>query len=319
MIYIILVIITFFYLFFLLKEDEIMPESFFLNKKFLLTLSAFFIVMITIYTNLSNLREYNEYEKISKKHQEIRNNISKIKENIPALERRMYENPKYYEGWVMLAKSYLIIDDIQSSSESYKKAIALNSDDPIILKEYIATLRRLDPKVNKEKILDIFNLLHKSNNADIDVYNLKLNYSIEINDSALTRKTLKDIIENPKIKNKDSYIQAYENMSVFQSDFKISISLSEQIYAKISKYKNAFFILTESNKAPFAVKRIETKDLNHNVIIDSSNIMIKNQASPRKAYLSIKGSMKNVVDENLKEIYKSDLIDIDNNFIYKIN
>ena len=47
--------------------------------------------------------------------------------------------------------------------------------------------------------------------------------------------------------------------------------------------------------------------------------MIKNQASPRKAYLSIKGSMKNVVDENLKEIYKSDLIDIDNNFIYKIN
>ena len=65
-----------------------------------------------VFYNTSKISQHHEYDKILIKHQEIRNNISAIKKNIPKLKSRLESDPTYYQGWVMLAKSYLITDDL---------------------------------------------------------------------------------------------------------------------------------------------------------------------------------------------------------------
>ena len=47
---------------------------------------------------------------------------------------------------------------------------------------------------------------------NLNIYNMKLNYSIDINDADLTKKILKDIISNQKIQNKDQYVAALNQM-----------------------------------------------------------------------------------------------------------
>ena len=94
----------------------------------------------------------NEYENISKRNQDIRNNIVTIKKNIPLLKEKLSLEPDYYKGWVILAKSYLIIDDISASVAAYENALQIDSTDKIILEEYVVSLRKENAKVNKVKI-----------------------------------------------------------------------------------------------------------------------------------------------------------------------
>ena len=58
----------------------------------------------------------------------------------------------------MLAKSYIITDDLLSSIDSYEMAMSINTDDNSVLIEYIDILRKIDPKSNKTKIIKSFEI-----------------------------------------------------------------------------------------------------------------------------------------------------------------
>jgi tetratricopeptide (TPR) repeat protein len=158
-----------------------------------------------IFLGKSNIGYIEEYNKISSKHQEIRNNINTIRKNIPSLEQKLNNNPNNFEGWVMLGKSYIIISDFNSAALAYETAITLDNTDKIVLQDYISLLRRLDSKNNKDKILKAFDILIALDKSDINSFNMKLNYSIDINDSEMIKNILRKIIINKNIKDKRPY------------------------------------------------------------------------------------------------------------------
>ena len=84
MIFIFIVILTFLYIFFLFKNLGETTSISIDNKYIFLTLFALFIFIIMIFLGKSNIGYIEEYNKISSKHQEIRNNISTIRKNIPS-------------------------------------------------------------------------------------------------------------------------------------------------------------------------------------------------------------------------------------------
>ena len=205
MILVFIFILTFLYIIFLFKNlGE--TKSISINNKFiLLTLSILFIFIIIVFVGKSNIGYIEEYHKISSRHQAIRDNISTIRKNIPSLEQKLNKNPKNFEGWVMLGKSYIIISDLHSASLAYETAIILNNTDKTVLQDYITVLRQLDSKNNKDKILKTFDILISLDKSDINSFNMKLNYSIDINDVNMTKDILREIINNKQIKDKKSY------------------------------------------------------------------------------------------------------------------
>jgi len=205
MTFIFIVILTFLYIFFLFKNLGETTSISIDNKYIFLTLFALFIFIIMIFLGKSNIGYIEEYNKISSKHQEIRNNISTIRKNIPSLEQKLNNNHNNFEGWVMLGKSYIIISDFNSAALAYETAIKLDNTDKIVLQDYISLLRRLDSKNNKDKILKAFDILIALDKSDINSFNMKLNYSIDINDSEMTKNILRKIIINKNIKDKKPY------------------------------------------------------------------------------------------------------------------
>ena len=205
MTFIFIVILTFLYIFFLFKNLGETTSISINNKYIFLTLFILFIFIIMIFLGKSNIGYIEEYNKISSKHQEIRNNINTIRKNIPSLEQKLNNNPNNFEGWVMLGKSYIIISDFNSAALAYETAITLDNTDKIVLQDYISLLRRLDSKNNKDKILKAFDILIDLDKSDINSFNMKLNYSIDINDSEMIKNILRKIIINKNIKDKRPY------------------------------------------------------------------------------------------------------------------
>ncbi len=320
MIYIILMLFLLAYLVFLFRNIGEKKNILIMDKSIIFSIIILLIFITSVFFNTSKITQHHEYDKILMKHQEIRTNISNIKKNIPKLKSKLEKDPAYYQGWVMLAKSYLITDNLLSSSYAYEKAISLKSDDKIILEEYISSLINLNPKSYKEKILKTFNQILALDNTDINIYNMQLNYSIKINDSSLTRQILKNIIENPNISNKEQYILALEEMEISIDNFELQIILSNKIYNKLKDTTNIFFILKEfSEGPPFAVYRVKGINLKQKISINTNNKMIKDIPTPKKVYLYIKTSFKETVDANLTEIYKSDPINLSKEQQYKID
>ena len=205
MIYILLILIIGIYFYLLFKNigetEKIVPKSYFIIFLIILFTTTLFFV----YIPKSHIQDMNEYERILTKNENIRSNIIKIKKSIPKLEKKLENDPDFFEGWLMLARSYSIIDNLNASISAYEKALSLKSDDSKALKEYLNALRVQNNKKNKEKIIKIYNQLLFLDKKDASILLNKLHYSVKINDSQLTIKTLNEIINHPEIIDKNRY------------------------------------------------------------------------------------------------------------------
>ena len=319
MIYFIIFIFIILYFIFLFKNICEESSILFENKRLISIILFFLIIVIAIFIKDSGITDHEEYDSILEKHYEIRENILTIKKNIPLLRTKLQQDPSYYQGWVMLAKSYIITDQLAEASMAYQKALSLDTSEPIILEEYISVLRKLDPKSNKDQILEYFDKLLVLDSDNLNIYNMKLNYSIDINDGELTKEILDEIVSNPEIANKDQYIAALKNIEL-SGEFTLKVMISDLIYKSLSRYNYIFFILKEDNsKVPFAVKKFSKVDLPANLILNSNNKMIKNTYIPKKVRLYIKGTDKPGVTDSMKEIHKSDILDLSKLDKYVIN
>ena len=319
MIYIIIIIIITLYFFLFFKNIGENTKISFRNNKLIMVILFFLLIISGYFFNNSGIINQKEYSSILNQHYEIRKNISTIKKNIPILLVKLQDEPDYYKGWVMLAKSYIITDQLMESSIAYERALSLKATDPVILEEFISVLIKIDPKSNKEKILKYFNELVLFNNSDLNIYNMMLNYSIDINDAELTKSILSDIVSNPEIKDKDQYQSALNQMD--KSDiFDLRVNITQENYSSLIKYNYIFFILKEDgSKFPFAVVKFSNNTLPKIFSIDSSNKMISDIMIPKSVRLYIKGSNKPSVNNNMYDIYKSDIIDLSQSEEYIIN
>ncbi|MEK6335660.1 MAG: c-type cytochrome biogenesis protein CcmI [Acidobacteriota bacterium] len=96
-----------------------------------------------------------------------------IEENVNKLAQRLQQNPNDAEGWVMLARSYMMLERYSDAADAYGRAIALNDKDANLWTDFaealaMANQRRLtgkptealtralqlDPK--NQKALDLF-------------------------------------------------------------------------------------------------------------------------------------------------------------------
>lgn len=205
MIYILLTLILIIYFYLLFKNFGEGEKIYLKGWSISFVIILFTATLFFIYLPKSNVKDIDEYEKILIKNENIRNNIFKIKENIPKLEKRMQSNPNFFEGWVMLARSYSIINNTIDSIKAYEEAIIVKSDDSKVLKEYLHLLKIDNAKNNKGKILKVYEELLRLEIKNPSILIDRLNYSVNINDSNLTIKTLEEIIDHPQIVNKKHY------------------------------------------------------------------------------------------------------------------
>ena len=319
MIYLIIIIIITLYFFLFFKNIGENAKISFRSNKLIMVILFFFLIISGYFFNNSGIINQKEYSSILNQHYEIRKNISTIKKNIPMLLVKLQDEPDYYKGWVMLAKSYIITDQLMESSIAYERALSLKATDPVILEEFISVLIKIDPKANKEKILKYFNELVLFNKGDLNIYNMMLNYSIDINDAELTKSILSDIVSNPEIKDKDQYQSALNQMD--KSDiFDLRVNITQENYSSLIKYNYIFFILKEDgSKFPFAVVKFSNNALPKIFSINSSNKMISDSMIPKSVRLYIKGSNQPSVNNNMYDIYKSDIIDLSQSEEYIIN
>jgi cytochrome c-type biogenesis protein CcmH len=63
-----------------------------------------------------------------------------VEEMIVRLTRRMQSTPDDVRGWIMLARSYLVLQRYAEASQAYAKAYALHSDDPALMSDYAEAL-----------------------------------------------------------------------------------------------------------------------------------------------------------------------------------
>jgi|TARA_B100001540_G_C15771219_1_gene626421 hypothetical protein len=319
MIYLIIIIIITLYFFLFFENIGENTKISFRNNKLIMVILFFLLIIGGYFFNNSGIINQKEYSSILNQHYEIRKNISTIKKNIPILLVKLQDEPDYYKGWVMLAKSYIITDQLMESSIAYERALSLEATDPVILEEFISVLIKINPKSNKEKILKYFNELVLFNEDDLNVYNMMLNYSIDINDAELTKSILSDIVSNPEIKDKDQYQSALNQMD--KSDiFDLRVNITQENYSSLIKHNYIFFILKEDgSKFPFAVVKFSNNALPKIFSINSSNKMISDSMIPKSVRLYIKGSNQPSVNNNMYDIYKSDIIDLSKSEEYIIN
>jgi len=226
--------------------------------------------------------------------------------------------PDYYVGWVMLARSYQLTGDKIKASIAFDKALKIKDDEIDIIQEYIYLLKDLDAKRNKNKITKLFDKIITTNSNNINTYNMLLNYSVEINDIELTRNTLEKIINATDIENKKPYIDALNQISS-QSNFGFTVRLSSNWIKSYNQMKHIFIMLKEDNMPPIAVKRVLGEDLKESIKLSSDNIMLSSDNIKNKSIrLIIKSGETAMVNDQLIELYKSELFKIKNNDDYYV-
>ena len=176
-----------------------------LSKKYLLSVLLIFLVLFLFFTT-SSIQDIDQYRNILVKHEDIRNKILKIRQNIPNLEKKLSINPNNYEGWVMLAKSYSLIEGYRKSVIAYEQAISINPNEKETWLNYISVLTLLSEKNNQEKIQIAFSkLIELDNGKNINFYLDKLDFAIRVNKSQVAISTIRDIIKHPDVIDKKKY------------------------------------------------------------------------------------------------------------------
>ena len=321
MIYILLVFLILTYIFFLRRNKHSKEKTSNGNKIALISI-LFSSLILFIFSLSYDLSDTHKYKKIHDKNVSVRKNIKTIKENIPLLESKLLNSPDDFNGWLMLGKSYSILNDYQKASRAYQVAINLRPNNMDIIKEYILVLRSDSENINKEIIKKYFKIyLAQTNDAQGLIDQLSFAYSI--NDNLLAESTLNNLIKHPEIVNKAQYknllTQLINNRSPTQNILDLNIIVKKN-------YSGFFFIILKQKNInqPFAIKRIEANKRRYNAKITKNDFMIKDNSNiPNQFDLIIKHSATESFSQGNKpiEVYKREIKNYQSikNDILKIN
>ncbi len=299
MMYLLILLILFLYLYVLFKHNS--DKRKYLDNKLIIalsiTLSIFLIYVFSLSFDLSNT---DEYKKIHSKNLSIRSNIKTIRENIPILEFNLSQKPDDFNGWLMLGKSYSILNQYQKASRAYQVAIDLSPDNTDAIREFILVLRSDSEIINQELIKKYFDIYFNKTNDHRALLDM-LNFSFSINDNSLAQLTLERILKHPNIKNPEQYKEILTQLknNVISENVILNLNITT------NKIYNGFFfiILKESNiDQPFATKRFQADKREHKVIFTSRDFMINNTDIPNSFDLVIKHSVGEKFSDNNRPV-----------------
>ena len=284
-IFILLILILYFLFFFSLSGNN----KHYKDSKLLISISSVFCIFIIYFFSLTfDLSNSDEYKKIHSKNLTIRSNIRTIKENIPILESNLSKKPNDFNGWLMLGKSYSILNKYQKASQAYKIAVDLRPDNTDAIKEFILVLRSDSEIINQNLIKKYFNIYYNKTNDHEALIDM-LSFSFSINDNQLAQDTLKKILQTPDIKNKDQYrgllAQLRSNIAATNQILNLNIKLSRI-------YGGFFFMILKKTDVdqPFAIKRIAATKKEYLVKFTSNDFMVDSTNIPNSFDFIIKHS-----------------------------
>ena len=321
MIYILILLIVIIYFFILFSSSENKAKV--INNKKVIIVSLMLSIPLIYFFSLSfDTSNTIEYKKIHSKNLSIRSNIKTIKENIPILESNLSKKPNDFNGWLMLGKSYSILNNYQKASQAYQIAIELSPNNTDVIREFILVLRSDSEVINQDLIKKYFNIYYKKTNDHRALIDM-LNFSFSINDNSLAQKTLKDIIKDPNIKNKDQY----KELLVELKNNVISTNVILNLKVSLQKIHGGFFfmILKEPDiQQPFAIKRLQANKKEYLVEFTKSDFMINETEVPDNFDLVIKHSVSEtfsdqnrpvtVFEKNIKNYDKTKAVVVKINF-----
>tara|TARA_B100001109_G_scaffold79804_2_gene65244 strand:+ start:3683 stop:4648 length:966 start_codon:yes stop_codon:yes gene_type:complete len=293
-IFIFLIIILYFFVLFTRSGKDV---AYIDNKLAIILSSTLTIFLIYMFSLSFNAENTDEYKKIHSKNLSIRSNIKTIKENIPILESNLSQKPDDFNGWLMLGKSYSILNNYHKASRAYQTAINLSPDNTDVIREFILVLRSDSEIINQDLIKKYFNIYYKKTKdykALIDM----LSFSFSINDNFLAQNTLEKIIKHPDIKNKNQYkellVQLKNNAASTIAILNLNI--------KIKKIYGGFFFMIlkkPDSQQPFAIKRLPADKREYLVKFTNSDFMINKTEIPNNFDIIIKHSLsEKFSDEN---------------------
>ena len=309
MIYIFLCAIILMYLFILFKSRNV-DGQFTSKKLYLFIILLLSVITVYIFSLSYDLSNTADYKQIHSKNMSVRNNIKTIRENIPKLESRLLNSSDDFNGWLMLGKSYSILENYQKASKAYQIAINLRPDNMDALREYILVLRSDGEIVNKDLIEKYFVIYIDKTNEPQALLDL-LSFSFNVNDNLLAQNTLNEIIQHPNIANKNEYKKLLTNL---KDSSGLSRTILDLSVTSRDKYEGYFFmILKEKNiNQPFAIKRVKISSANFNVKFTSKDFMVKENTNiPNDFEFIIKHSKSDRFssDVNLIEVFRMNISD----------
>ncbi len=297
-----IILIFVIYFLFLLKNNlKNLNLKIIIISIFLITISSFY------FFNSSSFKNLEEYKNLYSKNLVIRDNIKIIKENIPNLVSKLNSNPNDFNGWLMLGKSYSILQKYTMASRAYQIALNLNPNNLDVIKEYILVLRSDSEKDNKELITKYYKIYLSKNNDALMLID-RLNFSVSVNDNALAIETLEKLIVHKDIENKNEYKSALAELrQINNTDSFLSLRINSS-----KKYNGFLFILLKELdiNRPFAVKRINANKKKFDVIFSEKDFMLEDTKSiPEQYEIVIKFSEKISfsMDNKPKELYSRTL------------
>ena len=275
------------------------------SKIIIFSLSGLIIYVFSLSYDFSNT---SKYKQIHTKNLTVRENIKTIKENIPKLEARLSNNSNDFNGWLMLGKSYSILKNYNSASRAYEVAINLRPENMDALREYILVLRSDSEVLNKDLIKKYFKIFISQTNEPQALLDL-LSFSFNINDNLLAQETLTEIINHPKINNKNEYRKILTDLRDNSGKANTILDLSVSSNDRFEGY--FFMILKEKDiNQPFAIKRIKANRGDISVKFTSDDFMLGEEIEvPNEFELVIKHSKLDRFssDSKLVEVFKMNI------------
>jgi len=317
-IFLLLIIILYFISLFSLSGNN----KYYKDRKLLITISSVLSLFVIYFFSLTfDFSNTDEYKKIHSKNLNIRSNIRTIKENIPKLESNLSQNPDDFNGWLMLGKSYSILNKYQKASQAYQVAINLRPDNIDAIKEYILVLRSDSEIINKNLIKKYFNIYYNKTNDHRALIDM-LSFSFSINDNELAQDTLEKILQSTDIKNKDQYRELLAELRSNVASTNPILNLD----VKVKRIYGGFFfmILKKINvEQPFAIKRIPATKKEYLIKFTSNDFMIDKTDIPNVFDFVIKHSVSETFSDQNRPVtvYKKNIrnYEVIKNNIIKVN
>ena len=218
--------------------------------------------------------------------------LESVEEMMQKLSERLDANPDDAEGWVMLARSYMITEQAGKAAEAYSQAYKLIGDDPALLADYAEArivadkfqvneesdkLLQLALSVNPEEpkvlwVAGFAELARGNGERTLQLWNTLLE---KLQPQGEEWLSLKDKIDRVQAAMSQA---AMDNIDVIDSKTKairVSVTLDPDLQSLVNSNQAIYIYARASNgpRMPLAVAKMKVGDLPFEVTLDDSLAM----------------------------------------------
>lgn len=248
---------------------------------------------------------------VAAQHQNLQGDVPSMDVLVARLAKRMEQEPKNLQGWMMLARSYLAIDQTQAAINAYERARRLAPKEPEVLLGYakavakaegsfqgkaaelVAAALEIDP--NNGNGLWMLGLVEFQQGNHAKAVELWTKLQDQLTPGSEEASVVSDYIgkagqqgglpaadpataaEQPQTAQVQSAEPAPQVATTGGKAIQVQVSLSEELQGRFSPDDTLFVFARalEGPPMPLAVKRLQAKDLPTSLTLDDSMAMME--------------------------------------------